>query len=73
MYFIAIIRNYKKCIAFQIIIVCILFNGLIMMGITREDDFVSRAAGEWRNSSTNRIILYFLYDYEEKLINKLHY
>jgi hypothetical protein len=22
-----------------------------MMAITREDDFVSRAAGEWRNSS----------------------
>jgi hypothetical protein len=22
-----------------------------MMPITREDDFVSRAAGEWRNSS----------------------
>jgi hypothetical protein len=51
----------------------ILFNELIMMGITREDDFVSRAAGEWRNSSANRIVLYFLYDYEEKLINNLHY
>jgi hypothetical protein len=51
----------------------ILFNELIMMGITREDDFVSRAAGEWRNSSANSIVLYFLYDYEEKLINNLHY
>jgi hypothetical protein len=38
-------------------IVHILFNERIMMGITREDDFVSRAAG----------------DYEEKLINKFHY
>jgi hypothetical protein len=51
----------------------ILFNELIMMGIIREDDFVSRAAGEWRNSSANRIVLYFFYDYEEKLINNLHY
>jgi hypothetical protein len=47
--------------------------------ITRENDFVSRAAGEWRNSSERVIaiisnrILYFFYDYEEKLINKFHY
>jgi hypothetical protein len=40
-----------------------------MMASTREDDFVSRAAGEWYNSPVSRI-LYFLYDYEEKLINK---
>jgi hypothetical protein len=36
-----------------------------MIAITREDDFVSRAAGEWCN--------YFFYDYEQKLINKVHY
>jgi hypothetical protein len=28
----------------------ILFNERIMMTITREDDFVSRAVGEWRKS-----------------------
>jgi abortive infection bacteriophage resistance protein len=27
----------------------ILFNERIMMAITREDDFVSRGEGEWRN------------------------
>jgi hypothetical protein len=27
-----------------------------MMAITPEDDFVSRAAGEWRNSSERAII-----------------
>jgi hypothetical protein len=49
------------------------------MAITREDDFVSRGAGEWLNSSERAIgiiresILYFFYDYEEKLINKFHY
>jgi hypothetical protein len=29
----------------------ILFNERIKMAITREGDFVSRAVGEWRNSS----------------------
>jgi hypothetical protein len=38
-----------------------------MMAITREGDFVLRAEGEWRNSSASRI-LYFFYDYEEKVI-----
>jgi hypothetical protein len=48
------------------------------MAVIRDDDFVSRAEGEWRNS-TERIIaiiyriLYFLYDNEEKLKNKSHY
>jgi hypothetical protein len=28
-----------------------------MMAITREDDFVSRAAGEWRNSSQRDIAI----------------
>jgi hypothetical protein len=28
-----------------------------MMAITREDDFVSRAAGEWRNSSERVIAI----------------
>jgi hypothetical protein len=28
-----------------------------MMTITREDDFVSRAAGEWRNSSERVIAI----------------
>jgi hypothetical protein len=27
------------------------------MGITREDDFVSRAAGEWRNSSERVVVI----------------
>jgi hypothetical protein len=35
-----------------------------MMVITGEDDFVSRAAGEWRNSSER-----VEFGYEEKLIN----
>jgi hypothetical protein len=39
------------------IIICILFNERIMMAITREDDFVSRAAGEWRNSSERVIAI----------------
>jgi hypothetical protein len=37
---------------------------------------VSRAAGEWHDSSERVVanrILYFFYDYEEKLINKFHY
>jgi hypothetical protein len=42
-----------------------------MMRITREDDFVSRAAGEWRNS-TGRVMA-IIRDYEEKLINKCRY
>jgi hypothetical protein len=48
------------------------------MAVIRDDDFVSRAEGEWRNS-TERIIaiiyriLYFLHDNEEKLKNKSHY
>jgi hypothetical protein len=33
----------EKCV-----IVNILFDERIMMAVTREDDFVSRAAGEWR-------------------------
>jgi hypothetical protein len=33
----------------------VLLNERILMAITREEDFVSRAAGEWRNSS-ERII-----------------
>jgi hypothetical protein len=44
----------------------ILLNKQIMMAITREDDFVSRAAGEWRYSpervmplSANRITILF--------------
>jgi hypothetical protein len=32
-------------------------TGLIMMDITGEDDFVSRAAGEWRNSSERVITI----------------
>jgi hypothetical protein len=32
-------------------IVPILFNERIMMRITREDEFVSRVEGDWRNSS----------------------
>jgi hypothetical protein len=28
-----------------------------MMAITREDDFVSRAAGEWRNSSVRVVAI----------------
>jgi hypothetical protein len=49
---------------------------------TREDDIVSRAVGEWRNSSERvcnshyprvEYILYFFYDAEEKLINKFYY
>jgi hypothetical protein len=35
----------------------ILFNERMMMPITREDDFVSRAAGEWRNSSERVIVI----------------
>jgi hypothetical protein len=34
-----------------------LFNERIMMAITREDDFVSRAEGEWCNSSEPRIAI----------------
>jgi hypothetical protein len=36
---------------------CILFNERIMMAITREADFVSRTAGEWRNSSERVIAI----------------
>jgi hypothetical protein len=35
----------------------ILFNERIMMAVTREDDFVSQAAGEWRNSSEQIIAI----------------
>jgi hypothetical protein len=35
----------------------ILFNERLMMAITREDDFVSRAVGEWRNSSERKIAI----------------
>jgi hypothetical protein len=56
-----------------------LINERIMMAITRDDDFVSRAAGEWRNPSERVIAIirelntnFFFYDYEEKLINKFH-
>jgi hypothetical protein len=49
-----------------------------MMAITREDNFLSRAAGEWRNSSERVVAIisqppieYSVY--EEKLINKFHY
>jgi hypothetical protein len=38
-----------------------------MMVITGEDDFVSRAADEWRNSSEPYLRVEF--GYEEKLIN----
>jgi hypothetical protein len=61
------------------------FNERIIMAVTRDDDFVSQAAGEWRNSAERIIaiireflfysilfLLYFFYDYEEQLINKFH-
>jgi hypothetical protein len=35
----------------------ILFNERTMIAITREDDFVSRAAGEWRNASERAIAI----------------
>jgi hypothetical protein len=34
----------------------ILLNEQIMMAITCEHDFMSRAAGEWRNSSERLIV-----------------
>jgi hypothetical protein len=40
------------------------------------NDFVSRGADEWRNSSERVIGLireYSFYHYEEKMINKFHY
>jgi hypothetical protein len=40
-----------------------------MIAITREDDFVSRVEGEWRNSSERiprvEYYIYFFYGYEE--------
>jgi hypothetical protein len=49
-----------------------------MMAITRENDFASRAAGEWRNSSEQVIAIIREYNttlfyYEKKLINMFHY
>jgi hypothetical protein len=35
----------------------IFINERIMMAITRKDDFVSRAEGEWRNSSERVIAI----------------
>jgi hypothetical protein len=35
----------------------ILFNEQVMMAITHEGDFVSRAEGEWRNSSKRELAI----------------
>jgi hypothetical protein len=45
------VKNYRNWLFNSI-----LFNERIMMAITHEDDFESRAAGEWRNSSERVII-----------------
>jgi hypothetical protein len=40
-----------------------------MLAITPEDYFMSRAAGEWRNSLERVItIIHFFYNYHEKLL-----
>jgi hypothetical protein len=56
---------------------CILFNERITMAVTREDDFVSRAAGEWRNSSCypmkNTLIITVLSNRSRKKHSKTKY
>jgi hypothetical protein len=46
------VKNYRNWLFNSI-----LFNERIMMAITHEDDFESRAAAEWRNSSERVITI----------------
>jgi hypothetical protein len=46
------VRNYRNWLFNSI-----LFNERIMMAITHEDDFESRAAAEWRHSSQRVIAI----------------